>query len=818
VTKLNFRTVTPATNGITDGSILVGSVGGQAADTPQPIAVQAVRNFLLAQIDAGAAAAVASAVAAATSALAAAADAALCAGAIPAAEASGAIHFYDTKAAANAALAGLAEGDVIEVLVDESRGNRRTRYRVESGVFVFKIDMSSHPDWINVRDFGAVGDGVTDDGPAIQAAIDYAIYTAHKRVVYLPSANYKTTGTLHLGYGTSLTSVTLLGDGERYDHTQATQPGTAIICTATDRPVINIQGGLQTRVRGIKIVGAYSYIADNNLGIAFDDDDWNESTWKDGGFPAASFLPKSVHAGITIDAYAGAQPGTHYPDVVYPGFLGVVSQYNKTTSSDILLEDVNIANCVVAVAGHPCTSPGNGEFIRWRGGRATACLRGFAIGHSQSRLPAVENVDFGQCYIAIDNAFVGDQQGQMQGVFQGCHFGGCWQIINVTTGFSGSILLRDCYGERIGRLGDVAATGDGSAFILDGCNFDFRETVDEKYGVPQSHSAGIDARLQIVNGTKLGTRYGFIVEFAGNSPHLKLDGVLSVMSAVVGESLPAAYEHGCGGFLVTAAGFGFAHGVDCAMVHYRAGGQYWKVTRDTWNGAYAPHYAHAYTYRPNIHSGLRRIRFELNGVCGNAGGLTFTLASRSAKSVEISSMGNARQAHSPGGFGAIPLDEGDAIRIGNAWFVVDAVDADTVALIQLSNYRRAASGGAFIDKSNADSPGQSINTFLCSRVYAPDGLLAGEVTASSGDITDVKNMLTDGNSWSPDFVAADDYALIDEPEMINPGGGSVPRHCLLDSLNTGTKVLTFSPSAPGNVFPFSKGAVYLPFWIKTFTP
>ncbi len=40
--------------------------------------------------------------------------------------------------------------------------------------------------WNNVRDFGAVGDGVTDDTAAIQAAID-----ATESVVFFPAGTYR---------------------------------------------------------------------------------------------------------------------------------------------------------------------------------------------------------------------------------------------------------------------------------------------------------------------------------------------------------------------------------------------------------------------------------------------------------------------------------------------------------------------------------------------------------------------------------------------------------------------------------------------------
>lgn len=66
-------------------------------------------------------------------------DPAMTAVSAAAAQASGDVRFFDTKAAADAALAGLAEDQVVCVFTDETRGNAQTWYRKSSGVYAYKL-------------------------------------------------------------------------------------------------------------------------------------------------------------------------------------------------------------------------------------------------------------------------------------------------------------------------------------------------------------------------------------------------------------------------------------------------------------------------------------------------------------------------------------------------------------------------------------------------------------------------------------------------------------------------------------------------------
>ena len=78
-----------------------------------------------------------------------------------------AVLSFPDYAAASAAAATLPDGQGLEVEADETRNGRRTICKVQGGSLVFDRMAS---DVASVTEFGAKGDGVTDDTSAIQAA------------------------------------------------------------------------------------------------------------------------------------------------------------------------------------------------------------------------------------------------------------------------------------------------------------------------------------------------------------------------------------------------------------------------------------------------------------------------------------------------------------------------------------------------------------------------------------------------------------------------------------------------------------------------
>ena len=106
---------------------------------------------------------------------------------------------------------------------------------------------------VNVKDFGAVGDGVTDDTAAIQAAIDSL--GSSGGTVYMPKGIYKTTAAIIVK-----DSVILKGSGKS---TWGTTQGTVINNSTASGPILQIGNAAFNRgmaVEDLDLVGASKQI------------------------------------------------------------------------------------------------------------------------------------------------------------------------------------------------------------------------------------------------------------------------------------------------------------------------------------------------------------------------------------------------------------------------------------------------------------------------------------------------------------------------------------------------------------------------------
>jgi hypothetical protein len=115
---------------------------------------------------------------------------------------------------------------------------------------ITEAQAAAHLGVINVKDYGATGNGTTDDTAAIQAAID--TYSATRPTFYFPKGNYRLTAPIKI----RRENASLIGDGPhrtRFTQTGANQHGIVI------EPSAGNHGGAgamwQTKLEGFQVVG-----------------------------------------------------------------------------------------------------------------------------------------------------------------------------------------------------------------------------------------------------------------------------------------------------------------------------------------------------------------------------------------------------------------------------------------------------------------------------------------------------------------------------------------------------------------------------------
>ena len=366
---------------------------------------------------------------------------------------------------------------------------------------------------LSVKDFGAVGDGTTDDTTAIQNAIDYAVYIG-KCALHIPAGQYKITKTLQVGYGTTggsvsipFSSFVIYGDGWQY-RAISSFSGTSIIPTFNNAPAINFQCILGGALRDIGILGQnFTYLFTNRMGAwgltpetnpAIDD--LIPANWVDPSFPASSSSRYAPYAAISMDAYSGARAAVSYPDVTYPSFLGAQTQFNKTgISSQIELSNVYIAGFVVGFVTYPNGSDGQDEFIKFDHCLFEYNQYGIVITNTQAREFTLVHTRIENHYGAICSGIYGIQNGASCYTCYGSTFDRNINVMLLSNNNDGPTVLNGCYGESLYRLGEYTYTGSTQrgTLSIDTCQFDFSK--QNFSGAPLSILGGVNSGVSVKN-------------------------------------------------------------------------------------------------------------------------------------------------------------------------------------------------------------------------------------------------------------------------------------------------------------------------------
>ncbi len=178
---------------------------------------------------------------------------------------------------------------------------------------------------VSVKDFGAVGDGVTDDTAAIAAAL----LAGSGKKVYVPAGTYKITSTL-----TVPTSTYFYGTGL----------GSSIIQYTSNIPIITAQGsGTKTRISGFYLAFSSAQPIGNTNALGINVQNFDESSMD-------NLMINNCYSGIYCGASSGISPNYIYSSTLrdiriegYSGYGLYLSTVAANNSGNVL-QNIYIVN------------------------------------------------------------------------------------------------------------------------------------------------------------------------------------------------------------------------------------------------------------------------------------------------------------------------------------------------------------------------------------------------------------------------------------------------------------------------------------------
>jgi hypothetical protein len=617
---------------------------------------------------------------------------------------------------------------------------------------------------INVLAAGAKGDGAydgdtgvitgTDDVVAIQNAIDAATYFGvGGGSVYLPGNRaYVISHGLEGGYGDAFRSTRILSDGAGYN----ADPGFrgAVLLKTYAGYGINMQGQRLGRVTGLACQGLNrKWIAvdagpASSTGGVRTEANWVDPTILTSGVDSNGAAVAGSASGrytpdcfIAIDARSGTAPATKYPDITYPSWTGISTQYGKALSVDVKIEDCQSAGNVVGFVNRPSDSDSNGDNMVVENCWVTYAQHAVSVCPTQSRSVALINLTVWNSFNAITTNTHGKQNGKLNGPIINLTTAHCMQWIKLhTSSIYGPLVFINPYGEDMFSIGTIASSTsaeEGIVFIAPYCGFTQQTDTN---GVPAyvlKDTGGKPIAVHFEGGTF--RNFPAVLGFGLGSDSLSFNG-----SKFNRQASPSnLYEK----FAMNA----LAGGVVMARLGLQGNGQggagYFRVLHqfydlDTGTLQLSPrmtgpgtrtkraYCTPIYVESHSPYNGPRDYRSPLPpavAAVSKASLSSFTITGKAAQIVFTSRTDQAYMY-----FGGLPGDPVWDDQTGTVWFI-RARTTTTIDLVQQNNFVSDGLG----DYAQIDAISTSVGNlyFGNSRLYAPEYPLQGDFASSSSTIS-----------------------------------------------------------------------------------
>lgn len=323
-------------------------------------------------------------------------------------------------------------------------------------------------DRLNVRWFGATGNGSTDDWYALQKGIDYIVdHPAAARTLYFPPGTYRIGRPLIIARFTGTVyrqaSINLLGPANAKD---VAVGGATIFAAFNNTFAIGIQVGKGVEIRDLGIRGQFTFPDRLNV-IQVDTLGPNE--WTDG---SARDNRVSPYAGIVIDPFSDSTAYARGEDM-YPGLHAWCQRgIGRGGSTAVQVIGCAIDNFVVGMMITPSNQQ-NGELIDMIDCDLSSNKVGYAMGQAQSKECHVDRLKcWGPTHTLFDNVTYGFHHGDGAAVpmVDGVNIAGhVKQLCNISAPSFGGV-FRNVYAEGLFRVGYV---GGFATVSFEDCELNF---------------------------------------------------------------------------------------------------------------------------------------------------------------------------------------------------------------------------------------------------------------------------------------------------------------------------------------------------------